>query len=569
MAQDFYLSGMAEQVKRKSIKKILLIIASGLAILVVSLIIFINSYVEPLLRDKLKTLIIAGSDSLYTYSLGSLNANFYGGNVEVENLHITVDSSRYHYLFKRHALPSLTMQLSLKKGHVKGINLFDLLFRKKISINEISSNQADINLSRHLRPADSIENDPLWKSMQPDIKAISIEKINLNGVKLLYKNADTSESVKLQFDRCDAAFENVLIDSASSMDTSRMAFSKDVSFRFHDLKFRTADSSYKMKAEWINYSSKNNLLEIDSFKLQPTLEKDEFYQKTGLQQSLYYVEFAKVRFVNTLLDRFIHNDIINADSVIFEGADISVYQDKSAPIPDYESKIGKFPHQRLLKSTTGVTIGNVLMPNAKIQYTQKNEKTNQEAAIKIELVSLQANNVTNDPQLIRQNPISTAVVNGNILGGSPFSVAFKFYLDSMNGKYEAKGHVKNISSQQLNAIAKPLANVDLNAFKINELVFDVKGEDYIATSDVRMNYNGLSVTLFKTDEETGKTTKRNFITKVVNRYVVFSDNPEGGHERISKNKIIHRLTMHSFFGQLWKSIFAGMQVIMMKTGEYQ
>ena len=79
----------------------------------------------------------------------------------------------------------------------------------------------------------------------------------------------------------------------------------------------------------------NNLLEIDSFKLQPTLEKEDFYKQTGLQQSLYYVEFAKVRFVNTMLDRFIHNDIINADSVIFEGADISVYQDKSAPNPDF------------------------------------------------------------------------------------------------------------------------------------------------------------------------------------------------------------------------------------------
>ncbi|MGZ8536628.1 MAG: hypothetical protein ACXWV9_00130 [Flavisolibacter sp.] len=556
---------MSEKVKRRSIKKILIIIASGLTLLILSLIIFVNSYVEPLMRNRLKTLVIAGSDSLYTYSLGSLNASFYGGNVEVENLHITVDSTRFHYLHKRHSLPSLTMQLSLKKGQVKGINLFDLLFRKRISINEIMSSQADINLSRHLRPSDSIENDPLWKSIQPDISAISVEKISLNGVKLLYKNADTSESIKLQFDRCDAAFENVLIDSASAMDTSRMAFSKDVSFRFHDLKFRTADSSYKMKAEWINYSSRSNLLEIDRFKLQPTLEKEDFYKKTGLQQGLYYVEFAKVRFVNTMLDRFIHNDIINADSLIFEGADISVYQDKSAPIPDYESKIGKFPHQLLLKATTGVTIKNISMPDAKIQYTQKNEKTLQEGVVKIEKVNLRMKHVTNDPQLIQQNPVSTSEVNGNILGGSPFSVAFKFYLDSMNGKYEADGWVKNISSQQLNAIAKPLANINLNSFKIHELTFNVKGEDYIAASNVRMKYNDLSVTLFKTDEETGKTTRRNFITKVVNRYVVFSDNPEGGRERISNNKTVHRLTMHSFFGQLWKSVFAGMQVIMMKN----
>lgn len=557
---------MAEKAKRRSIKKTLLIIASGLAILIASLIIFINSYVEPLLRDKLKTLIISGSDSLYTYTLGDLKANFYGSNVEVENLHITVDSNRYHFLYKRHALPSLTMQLSLKKGEVKGISLLSLLFRKQIRIKEIISNQADINLSRHLKPSDSIENDPLWKSMQPDISLISIDKISLNGVKLLYKNADTSESVKLQFDRCDAEFQNVLIDSASTMDTSRMGYSKDLSFRFHDLKFRTADSSYKMKAEWINYSSINNFLEIDSFKLQPTLEKEEFYKKTGVQQGLYFIEFAKVRFVNTFLDRFIHDDIINADSVIFEGADISVYQDKSAPLPDFESKIGKFPHQRLLKSTTGITVHHIIMANAKIEYTQKNEKTLQEGKVKIDKLNLIAKHITNDPQLIHQNPISTAEVNGNILGESPFLISFKFYLDSMNGKYEANGQVKNINAQQLNPVAKPLANVFLNSFNVHELTFNVKGEDYVATSNVRMKYNNLSLSLFKTDEETGITTKRNFLTKVINRHVVFSDNPEGGRERVANNKTVQRLTMHSFFAQLWKSIFAGMQVIMMKGG---
>ena len=57
---------------------------------------------------------------------------------------------------------------------------------------------------------------PLWKAIQSNIKSISIDKINLDGVKLLYRNADTSESVKLQFDRCEALFKNVRIDSAAT-----------------------------------------------------------------------------------------------------------------------------------------------------------------------------------------------------------------------------------------------------------------------------------------------------------------------------------------------------------------
>jgi hypothetical protein len=80
----------------------------------------------------------------------------------------------------------------------------------------------------------------------------------LDGVKLLYRNADTSESVKLQFDRCEALFNDIRIDSAASSDLTRIGFARDLQMQFYDLKFRTPDSSYKMKAELINYSSITN-----------------------------------------------------------------------------------------------------------------------------------------------------------------------------------------------------------------------------------------------------------------------------------------------------------------------
>src|SRR6476619_4282993 len=96
-------------------RKMLIIAGSILLTLFIVLLIFVNRFIEPILKDRIHTLIIQGSDSLYTYTLGKLNANFYGGNVEVKNLQISVDSNRYEYLRKRNALPSLTMQLTLER----------------------------------------------------------------------------------------------------------------------------------------------------------------------------------------------------------------------------------------------------------------------------------------------------------------------------------------------------------------------------------------------------------------------------------------------------------------------
>lgn len=551
-------------------KRVLIIAGSVLVSLFILLLFFVDRIIEPVLKDRLHTLIIQGSDSLYTYTLGKLKANFYGGNVEVENLHIDVDSTRYEYLRKRNALPSLTMQLSLERGYVKGVGIFDLLFGRKIRIEEIMSKQADIKLTRHISLKDLDEEKlPVWKAIQPKISSIYVGKIKLEGIKLLYKNVDTSESVKLQFDRCDALFKDILIDSAASMDSNRVGFTKEIAMKFNDLKFRTADSTYKMKAKWITYSSKERTLEVDSFKLQPTLDKEDFYSAASRQTSLYYIEFAKVRFVNTRLDHFIHYNVIDADSVLFEKPDVKIYDDKSLP-PDFESKIGRYPHERLLNAGATIIVKNLSFKDASLELTEKDGKTNQEGVIAINHLTLSANNITNDPAWIKRNPICSADFSGTIFNSSPVSLSLRMYLDSTNGRFDATGSVKNVSAAQLNQVSVPLANVQINSCDIHYLQFGVQGEDYSANANVRMRYNNLSLTLRKTDEETGQVTTKKFLTNILNRFVIWPDNPgPGGIERTTENKRVARLTTQSFFGFLWKTIFAGMQDVMMKSGRYE
>ncbi|MGZ3844504.1 MAG: hypothetical protein ACXVLT_00490 [Flavisolibacter sp.] len=561
---------MSSRPQFRRYKRVLITTGSVLALLFILLLVFVDRFIEPILKDRIHTLIIQGSDSLYTYTLGKLKANFYGGNVEVENLHISVDSARYEFLRKKNALPSLTMQLSLERGLVKGVGIIDLLFGRKISIEEIMSRQADIKLTRHIgRKAVNEEKLPMWKAIQPKISSIYVGKIKLEGIKLLYNNADTSESVKLQFDRCDASFKDIRIDSAASVDTTRIGFTKEISMKFNDLKFRTADSMYKMKARSITYSSKERTLEVDSFKLQPTLDKEDFYSTASRQTSLYYIEFAKVRFVDTRLDHFIHYNIIDADSVVFDKPDVKIYDDKSLP-PDFESKIGRFPHQRLLNAGATIIVKNLSFKDASLQLTEKDGKTNQEGVIGLSHLTLSANNITNDPPAIKKNPICTADFNGVIFNTSPVSLSLRMYLDSTNGRFDASGFVKNVSAAQLNQVAVPLANVEINSCNIHYLQFGVQGEDYSATANVRMRYNDLMLTLRKTDEETGQVTTKKFLTKMLNRFVIWPDNPgPGGTERTAQNKRVARLTTQPFFGFLWKTIFAGMQDVMMKSGRYE
>ncbi|HEU4469515.1 MAG TPA: hypothetical protein VFR58_00405 [Flavisolibacter sp.] len=554
----------------KRYRKIVLYTAGILLSVFLLLVVFVDRYIEPLLKDRLHTLIITGSDSLYTYTLGDLRANFFGGNVEVENLHVRVDSARYARLRERGSLPALTMQLDLDYGHIRGIRVMSLLFGKKIHIREIVSEQADIRIARHISNSMRVDETdlPLWKSIRPQIASIQVNRIRMEGTKLLYRHADTSESVKLQFDRCDALFSDVRIDSLSALDSTRIGFTKNIDLRMHDLKFRTFDSSYKMKAEWITYSSAKRSLEIDSFKLQPTLDKDSFYTKVDHQQTLYYVEFSKVRFVNTRLDRFLNSNILAADSVVFEKPDINIYTDRSAKL-SFESKMGKYPHQLLLKADPRIMIKAIETRDGRLTYTEKSAKTLEEGKLYLDKMNISANNITNDAAAIGRDPVCRASLSGDLFGSSPAALQFRFRLDSSNGSYEAGGSIGSVGAQQLSQLAEPLANVRINSFDLSQLRFSLKGQDYEATADVQMLYKNLSITLKRTNEETGKTETKKFLTKILNKFVIWPGNPgPDGIVRRSSGARVLRLTTHSFFGLIWKTIFAGMQDIMMRSGRY-
>ncbi|GAA4743928.1 hypothetical protein [Flavisolibacter ginsenosidimutans] len=558
---------MQQQKRKRTVKRIFLLAAVLFLLFLSTLFVLANFFVEPVLRKRLHTLIVEGSDSLYTYTLGDLHTNLFGGNVEVKNLSITVDSTRYETLKARNALPALVMQLKLNEASIKGIGVFSLVFGKKIFIDEISSKEADINLLRNFKKRDTATNvtknkEPLWKVLRSKINAIGVKRINLEGIKLLYKNNQEIDAAKLQFDRCDALFQNIRIDSASLADTSRIGYVENFSLKMHDLKFRTADSTYKLKAEWIVYNSAERRLQIDSFKLQPTLKNDE--RVDSFRKSWYTLTFDRVTFNGLRLDRYLRLNRAEADSAVFQSPTLSIYQDKLGE-RNYRSKIGSYPHQVLLRADAVIDMKKFVARNMQIAVTEKDEITREEGTINLSDLNVTVDNIVNDPALIKQNPVSTALGSGKIFG-SPVQAFFRFYLDSADGKFDVKGNVQNIAASQINPVASKLANVEVPSVQIDSLNFFVRGEDFEATADVQMRYRDLSLILRKRDDETGRNSPRKFLNKILNRFAIYPANPYNGEERKAIGVKTARLTTQTFFGLIWKAVFDAMQRIMLKSG---
>ncbi|HYH15170.1 MAG TPA: hypothetical protein VD794_08120, partial [Flavisolibacter sp.] len=157
--------------------------------------------------------------------------------------------------------------------------------------------------------------------------------------------------------------------------------------------------------------------------------------------------------------------------------------------------------------------------------------------------NITVSNLTNDSLLIQRNPQCIAKMRGHILGSSPMEMDFVFYLDSTNGRFDANGNIQRVNAAQLNALAVPLANTRLQSFNMQNLRFQLSGNDYEAWGSVFMRYNNLFVVIQKKDEETGELSTKKFLTKIINKFTLQDSNPgPDGRERKAVPVIRARIT---------------------------
>jgi hypothetical protein len=376
--------------------------------------------------------------------------------------------------------------------------------------------------------------------------------------------------MKLQFDTCNAKLRHIRIDSIGAFDTSRIGFAKEVELELKDIKFRTADSSSKMKAEAFRYSSNTRTLEVEGFKVQPTIkDKEAYYRSPDRKEGMSVIEIGRGLFTGFRLEKYITDNFFIADSLIIEEPVISQYQDKTYP-PFLQSKVGSYPHQQLLKANSYISINGVRITKGKLSYTEKGERTKQEGTIELTELNITAGNITNDPARIKKQPKAFATMQGKIFRTSPLTVRFTFHLDSTEGQYDADGEIHNVTAAQLNPVASTLANSQLTSFNMHQLLFKIHGDDYGGKGEVRMRYDNLAVVLYKTNKEDGSRTVNNFFTKVLNKYVVHYSNPgPDGIERVARNVRKSRQSYQPFFGSLWRTIFSGVQDVMLRSGSIE
>ncbi|MES2776103.1 MAG: hypothetical protein V4722_18140 [Bacteroidota bacterium] len=553
-------------------RRLLLWIGIPLLLLIVLGVIFlsigVNTFLKPTIKKALSKVVVDGSDSLYTFSLGDYSVGPGGRTVTINKLEIVVDSNRYRILKAANRLPGLIFSIKIDALVVTGLQPWTLWRHKNIYCNEIAiANSTIIIEQQQKRKGDTMASatpKTLYESIKPDINNINIGKINVTNSDITFKTAKRQTNLdSWRIEKMRIQMTDVVVDSLTYADTARILYAGNLQTSFDNLKMKTQDGLYNYSLGKTEYDFKKRSVDIADIKLAPAIGQAEFNKRFGHAKDRFHLDIKKTSIENFNASALLIDDQIEAASVILESPVLDVYKDKS-PGKDLTNKMGTYPHQLLLKAENSIDIDRIKINQGRLTFTEKSAKTGLEGPFKFTNINGTITNATNQPEVYARERWCKASLTASFMGNNDMSAIFNFDLPSPDGHFTIDAGLKSLQASQVNTTFKNLAKAEMESFVLDDLQYHIEGNDNMATADLKMKYHDMKLNVYKTDEE-GEFKKKGLISLLANLIKIYPANPmPGEQERVARGIRNPRIVTKNLFGYAVFTLLKCVQEIAIK-----
>ena len=533
----------------------------------------LNVKSRPILTDRIKTLLYKSTDSLYTISFTKVSTNILTGSATLQDVKIMADTNRYKKLVSLKRAPNNLYTVTLKKLVVKNFHPLTLYREKKLQIGEILfdkpevymvNRQLDFNENRAPRPIQSP-----YTFISKSLKEFSIKKILFRDASFNYVNKNVNQFKVFSIDDLNITLVDLLVDSTSWEDSSRLYLLKDVLINLKNYSYKTPDSMYNIKLDQLDFKASTGLLNVSKFALEPRYDEMKFGEVAGFARDRFNIAMNNISLKGINLPLYISKQELRAKEMAIANGFVAVFNNNSLPKKEKENRIGKYPHQLLQKLGAPILIDKIRLKDININYALYNKESEQRGKISFEHTSGTVNNATNIEKVKATKPVMEANLTTYLMGQGKLDVDFKFNLAANTGDFSYRGELQNFNARVLNQITKPLGLVRINRGNVDKLQFDFEADDFGSKGTVNFSYFDLSVALMKNDPTKDHLVKRGLISFLANALIINSENPGPDGKFLSAKVNYVRPENTSFFNMIWKTLFIGVKYSVGITEEKQ
>lgn len=534
----------------------------GLAIAVFAGLWYISSRWEPIVKDRLQLVVADASKNLYKIEYSDLNINVLTGSVTLKNLEIIPDSIVYAEMVSQKTADNSVFKIEIGQLKIRGVRIKQLLVDKVLQVRSVGIEQSDVHLTQyHHKFGDSVPESPakpLYEVLSATLKNVAVEKLDLNSINFTHVHVHdsvTSSSTELKNIRVN--IRDIRIDSAAHYDKQRFFYSKSIDLALPGFRYETHDSIHYVAFDTVFYHSHDSTLIVKNFKFEPLISRTAYHQRLGKAKDLIKLEFKTLRFEKLDPNAFIENNILSARFLKIDSGNLDVSNDLRYP-RIMTSKIGKAPHQKLMKVNQRIHIDSIAVNAVDISYAEISGKYHKEGKITFNKATGMLYNVTNDTGQLTKDKWMRADLTALLMNTGKLHAVFGFDMLSNKGDFTCRGSLGPMKGKVLNRILTPLLNAEVASANIKGVKFDLKGTDYRNWGSFNFDYDDLKINLLGTESD-GERNKKGLISFVANQFLVHSSNPDSKGKYLIARINYKRPPEYSYFKALWKSLLEGIK----------
>lgn len=511
---------------------------------------------KPTLTTKIKDGVKEASKGLYQINFKDIHLNLLTGTAVLDSISLMPDTAVFNQLRIGEEAPTHLFKIKLAHLKISRVGILTAYFKKKVSLTAIILDQPSIDMIYHKVPKRKVtskKEQTLYELISKSLKSISVGQIKVQDANFDYYNGKQKlNSVK----HLSINVKDILIDSLSQFDTTRVFHSKNIGFELLGYQSVTKDKMYTLKLDTLRGSVTGKDLEIRGFKMVPMYPKLAFSRRYSTQKDRYDLNFQKISLAGIDYVGLNNNGELYVKEVNLGPAKVDVFMNRELPPPNID-KARNFPHVALRRLPIPTIVERLKIAKVDVAYGEYNPKTKEIGTIKLNSLNGVVSNLTNDSARLSSQNHAYADLTTYVMGAAEMNVKIDFNLTAKNAAFQYKGTVKAFDLKSLNEISKPLGQIAIESGKVTSAYFDVSASNSGSKGVVNFFYTDLKIKMLSEDEN-GKEKKKGLLSFLANTLLIKDDNIPG--EKARKVTVTHeRVPQASFFNLMWKTVFKGMR----------
>jgi len=524
-----------------------LALLSGLAV-------YLNSYWKPIVSERIKKTILTSTDGLYLIDFDNVRVNFISGRMTIKNIRFAPDTLIYNKMKLLGTAPKHLYKVAIAELVLKRIQPWKIYLDRNLEMNSLEIEHASLELSftdlkntkTHLE-----DQKTAYQRLAPYLNSVKIANIIFKDSDLKYIDHSSKTNKSIALKGLYIKISDLLIDSASQYDRSRLYHTKDIYAELFGHHAMTIDKNYSIQIKEFRASTAGGYARLSGLKIIPRFKEMEFSRRFKFQKDRLAMNLEDVQLNNLDFDMLNRERRLSASSLVLKKANFSIFLNRELP-DSLRNKGFNFPQLALQRFLLNTKIDTLLLNDSRVDYSEYNPASRRKGTLTFSQINGSILNVTNDSLSLLKNKFSDVKLTSLLMDRGRLDVAMRLNLKDPSAGFDYSGTLGNMDATTLNSAIRPLSLIEINSGFIEKIVFSGRGSLTGVKGQLTCYYKDLKIKLLEMSDQSSRLKRMGIASIYANILIIKDDNPLPGTPVRSANFSYRRPLYSSFFNMIWK-----------------